>query len=217
MPIAYNCGTACSFCRLIHRSAATKFLREIAVNQFRRILLRRLIAPLMRGRHPPDYTARGTAVGLAIAMTPTVGVQMPAVLLIWLLVRHLRPEQEFNLVVALAWTWVTNVFTMAPFYYVFLVTGRIILGRWEKLRGFEVFREKLAASLAVDAGPLETLWVYMLNLFEQFGLPMWVGCVPWALLCSWLGYRWSLILVTRIRAGRERRRQLRNASGGGVQ
>jgi uncharacterized protein (DUF2062 family) len=173
----------------------------------RRLMLRRLIVPLMRGQHPPEYTARGTAVGLAVAFTPTVGVQMPAVFLLWLLVRYLRPAWEFNLVVAVAWTWLTNVATMAPVYYVFLVTGRIMMGRWEQLRGFDVFREKLTASLAVDAGPLETLWVYMLNLFQQFGLPMWVGSIPWALLFAWIGYRWSLRLVIRVRARREQRRQ----------
>lgn len=186
------------------------------MKQFRRVLLRRLVAPLLRGRHPPDFTARGTAIGLAVAMTPTVGAQMPAVLLIWLVVRHLRPSWDFSLPVALAWTWITNVFTMAPVYYVFLVTGRILMGRWDKLRGFEVFLENFSTSLAVDAGPFETLWIYIVNLFEQFGLPMWVGCAPWALLCSWLGYRWSLRLVIEMRARRERRRLLHESSGNGA-
>jgi uncharacterized protein (DUF2062 family) len=167
--------------------------------------MRRLVAPLMRGRHPPEYTARGTAVGLAIAFTPTVGIQIPAVFLLWVLARYLRPTWEFNLLVAIAWTWLTNVFTMAPVYYVFLVTGRILLGRWDRLRGFEAFSEKLTASLSVDAGFLETLWVYMRNLFEQFGLPMWVGSIPWAALFAWIGYRWSLRLVIRIRTRRMQR------------
>jgi uncharacterized protein (DUF2062 family) len=181
----------------------------------RRLLLRRLVAPLLRGRHPPEYTARGTAVGLVVALTPTVGVQMPVVFLLWILARYLRPVWEFNLVVAIAWTWVTNVLTMAPVYYIFLVTGRILLGRWEKLRGFDVFQEKLSASLATDAGPVQTLWIYMANLFEQFGLPMWVGSVPWALLFGWIGYRWSLRLVIRIRTQREKRREARtNPSSG---
>ena len=104
-------------------------------------------------------------MGLGVALTPTVGVQIPAVFLLWVLIRYLRPAWEFNLVVAVVWTTLTNVFTMGPVYYVFLVTGRILMGRWDKLRGFDVFREKLNASLAVDAGPLETLWVYVANLF----------------------------------------------------
>ena len=176
------------------------------MRRIRRVLLRRLIAPLTRGRYPPEYTARGTAVGLAIAFTPTIGVQMPMVILLWLLIRYLRPACEFNLVVAVAWTWLTNLFTMAPVYYLFLLTGRILMGRWGNLRGFDVFHAKLHTSLAVDAGPLESIWVYTVNLFEQFGLPMWVGSIPWALLFAWFGYRWSLRLVLRVRAQRERQR-----------
>jgi hypothetical protein len=177
------------------------------------MLLRRLVAPLMRGRHAPEYIARGTAVGLVIAFTPTVGVQMPMVFLLWILIRYLRPSWEFSLIVGIAWTWVTNVFTMAPVYYIFLVTGRVILGRWDKLRGFEVFHEKLSASLAVDAGVVETLWTSLVNLFEQFGLPLWVGSIPWAMIAGWAGYHWSLRLVMRVRARREQRRAIRSSSG----
>ncbi len=175
------------------------------MHRVRRMLLRRLIAPLTRGQHAPEYTARGTAVGLAVAFTPTVGVQMPAVFLLWVLIRYLRPSWEFNLVVAVAWTWLTNVFTLAPVYYIFLLTGRILMGRWNSLQGFDVFQERLNTSLAVDAGPLESLWAGMINLLQEFGLPMAVGSIPWALLLAWFGYRWSLRLVIRIRARRELR------------
>lgn len=84
------------------------------MHRVRRVLLRRLIAPLTRGQHAPEYTARGTAVGLAVAFTPTVGVQMPAVFLLWMLIRCLRPSWEFNLVVAVAWTWLTNISRWRP-------------------------------------------------------------------------------------------------------
>ncbi len=130
---------------------------------------------------------------------------MPMVLLIWVLAKYLWPARDFNLVAAIAWTWLTNVFTMAPVYYVFLITGRIMLGRWDRLSGFDVFYEKLNTGLGVDVGPLATLWVYMEKLFEQFGLPMWIGSIPWALLFGWLGYRWSLRLVIKVRARREAR------------
>lgn len=166
----------------------------------------------MRGQHAPEYTARGTAIGLLFAFTPTVGVQMPMVFLLWVLIRFLRPAWEFNMVVALAWTWATNVFTVAPIYYVFLVAGHFMLGRWNKLRDFDVFQQKIDASLASDAGPLQTLWIYMVSLFEQFSVPLWLGCIPWALLLAWIGYRWSLRLVINIRSRREARRTKRLGS-----
>lgn len=79
------------------------------------------------------------------------------------------------------------------------------MGRWDRLAGFEVFRAKLHANLAMDAGPVESLWIYMVTLFEQFGLPMWIGSIPWALLSAWLGYHWSLRLITKVRNRRAQR------------
>ena len=45
----------------------------------RRLLICKLVAPLTRGQHAPEYVARGAVVGFFIAFTPTFGVQMPAV------------------------------------------------------------------------------------------------------------------------------------------
>ena len=89
---------------------------------------------------------------------------------------------------------------------------RIILGRWDKLRGFDVFQEKFDACQELDFGPLESLWVYMVNLFEQFGLPIWVGSIPWALLFWLIGYHWSLRLIVKIRTRREQRRDRKMGS-----
>lgn len=146
-------------------------------------------------------------VGLGVALTPTVGIQMPVVFLVWLFVRRFRRAWDFNLVVALAWTLLTNVFTAPPFYYLFLVTGRLMLGRWDRIRDYETFSERLSNSLDVEAGWLETLWVYSYNLFEKFGAPMFLGSLPWAVLCGWLGYLWTLRLIRRVRERRARDRQ----------
>ncbi|MED5519599.1 MAG: DUF2062 domain-containing protein, partial [Pseudomonadota bacterium] len=83
----------------------------------RRLLRYRLIVPILRGRKASQFTARGAAVGLAVAMTPTVGVQMIFCAGLWMLLRAIKPAWGFNLIVACAWTWITNVFTVGPFYY----------------------------------------------------------------------------------------------------
>ena len=170
-----------------------------------RIIHEKLLEPLRRSKHPPEYTARGVFFGLLVAMTPTVGVQMPIVFVIWLLIRRIRPTWDFNMVVALAWTWVTNVVTAPFLYYLYIVTGRILLGRWEDMQGFDIFRERLAATLPKDAGWLEAAWSYVVNLFDIFGIPMFVGCAPWMVLGSWAGYVWSLGLLRRLAAVRARR------------
>jgi len=181
----------------------------VIVKNMRQFVLRELVAPLLHGDYTVEYTARGVAVGLAVAFTPTVGIQIPVVFVLWWLSRHLFPALGFNLLVAIAWTWVSNVFTLAPIYYLFLVTGRVMLGRWERIRGFGVFQEKLSAGVLNDLGLLESLWVDLYRLYEQFGLPIWLGSIPWALLLSWIGYRWSVRLITRVRAYRVNRRAKR--------
>lgn len=167
----------------------------------------RLIHPLLHTKHTPEYTARGVMFGLMVALTPTVGVQMPIVFLIWLAVRRLNPDWNFNLVVAMAWTWVTNVATAPPIYYVYIVTGRTLMGRWDKVRDYDTFASRLTETLEVDAGWFESVWVYAVNLVNKFGVPLFVGCVPWVILGSWLGYRWSRSFIIGIRRARERRRE----------
>jgi uncharacterized protein (DUF2062 family) len=170
------------------------------------VIRTRLIHPLLHPRHAPEYTARGVMFGLMVALTPTVGAQMPMVFLIWLAVRRLKPEWNFNLVAAMAWTWVTNVATAPPIYYLYIVTGRTIMGRGDHLRDYDTFASRLTESLEEDASWLDTVWVYADNLVNNFGLPLFVGCMPWVVVGSWLGYRWSLSFIIGVRRARKRRR-----------
>jgi len=169
----------------------------------RRQVRHRLIVPLLRAKRAPGYTARSVAVGLLVAMTPTVGVQMLIVLAIWFVVRFARPVWDFNVVIAMLWTWITNVFTMGPIYFVFLITGRFMLGGNGDLSGYDEFTDRLEQTLAADAGHFEMFWVYTIDLFQTWGLPMFIGSAPWAILISVLGYWWSLRLIAKLRARRK--------------
>lgn len=170
------------------------------VNGLRRLLRFRLVIPLLRAKHEPEHTARGVSIGLFYAMTPTVGVQMPLVLLTWLAFRGVRPTWDFNPVIAMAWTWITNVITVPPIYYAFLVTGELMLGRWGASGGYEVFQQRLVSLLETDASFIDSLWIYAVGIFDAWGLPMFVGCVPWAIIFAWVGYAWSLKATRRFRA-----------------
>ncbi|HVZ00899.1 MAG TPA: DUF2062 domain-containing protein [Dongiaceae bacterium] len=177
-----------------------------------RLVRFRLVVPLMRSRHPPEYSARGTAVGLAWAFTPTVGIQMPIVLATWLVARRVF-RWDFSLILGLAWTWATNVFTALPCYYVFYVTGRLLLGRWDDVSGYERFLA-LWRGFFSEGQTLEQQVVAMFDVVvRDWGLAMWVGCIPWSALVAFLGYRWSLKFIHAYRRTREhraaRRRQRR--------
>ena len=146
-------------------------------------------------------------IGLMVALTPTVGAQMPIVFLIWLGVRRFRREWDFNVVVAMAWTWVTNVATAPPLYYLYIVTGRTLMGRWDRVRDYDTFASRLMETLDEDTGWFEVTWMYAVNLVDKFGVPLFVGCIPWVILGSWVGYRWSQRFIIGVRRARERRRE----------
>lgn len=162
----------------------------------------RLVIPIMRSRHGPEYSARGAMIGMFIAMSPTVGVQMFIVAFIWLLMRIMRPSWEFSLIIAMAWTWVTNVVTAPPLYYVFVVTGRLILGQWDSLTGFDEFMQRFGILKEADANFLEQFSAYLHSVFQIWGLPMFIGSVPWAFGFAWLAYRWGYRIAQRRRKRR---------------
>jgi uncharacterized protein (DUF2062 family) len=178
----------------------------------------RLVIPLKRSMHVPEYTARGVMVGLAWAFTPTVGIQMAAVFLTWLIARKLF-KWDFSVIIGMAWTWSTNFVTAGPIYYLFYLTGQLMLGRIGETAGYAGFHAGWdgvgdAAGAGDGAGGLAWVQQYFIdfaNMIGEWGLALSVGCVPWAVLAGWLGYYWSLRFVRRHREARQRRRMARRA------
>lgn len=164
----------------------------------------RLIIPLKRHPDLPEIKARGVAWGTALAMTPLVGIQMPLVTLFWLMTRPFE-ALRFSLVLGLAWTWVTNVFTLVPFYYAFYVTGQIALGHWDDFAGYDTFAKLFSGALVADVGVVERTLRYIEWLAREIGLTMLLGCVPYVIGGAWLSYRLSLAFLH----SRQRRRRAR--------
>ncbi len=122
------------------------------MTRIKRKLRRRLIAPMFSSRKSPEYAARGVLFGVFFAFTPLVGVQIAILIGIWTAVRAFAPRYDFNLIVAIAWVWVTNVFTVPPIYFGFIVTGQMMLGRWDEPIGYSAYTSRLDASLSLHPG-----------------------------------------------------------------
>ena len=105
---------------------------------FYRLLRYRFMLPLLRSHHPPAFAARGTAVGLALAFTPTIGLHTLIAGALWAATAR-APKLHFSLILALAWTWASNPLTAFPIYYLLYVTGQIMFGHWSNLSGYEDF------------------------------------------------------------------------------
>ena len=170
----------------------------------------RLVIPLQRGIHPAEHSARGVSVGLAWAMTPLVGIQMIFVFITWVTAKRLF-GWNFSLILAWTWTWITNVITLVPCYFLFYMTGQIILGRFNDLSGYGEFEKFLQSQVIDDSamGYVESIWVHTVALFDAWGVPLVIGCLPWSALGAWAGYVWSLRFIRGHRANKQRRRAAR--------
>lgn len=169
----------------------------------KRMIRYRLHIPMIRSPHPPEHTARGVMMGMIWAMVPIFGLQMAAVLVTWVTARKIF-NWDFSLVNGLAWTWTTNIITIIPTYYVFYVTGQIMLGNFNDITGYASFYQLFNTSIQPGETFFITLWLWLKTLVIGWGLPILAGSVPWTILSGWLGYRLSLKFV---RAYYERRAQ----------
>lgn len=169
----------------------------------------RVIVPLFRSPHPPEYTARGVAIGMFWGLTPLVGTQSVIVGALWVVARRLR--WEFSLIQGLAWTWISNVFTMLPMYYLFYLTGMFLLGDAHEATGYRAF----LALWQRGAGADESVGLLgqLLGTVRVLGVPAAIGCLPWAIGGAWLSYAWSYRIVER---RRQRRAMRAGASAQGV-
>jgi len=153
----------------------------------KRLLRMKLIVPMLRLKIAPEVKALGVAVGLFWAMTPLVGIQMWLVFMTWVFFRHIL-RIDFSLVLGIAYTWVTNVFTMFPVYYVFYITGQIMRGKWEHISGYTGLVSVFRRVFMQDLDFWQKWGLIFKVLLKDWGVSMAVGCLPWAVIFSIIGY-----------------------------
>lgn len=184
--------------------------REGMWNGMGRFLRYKLVVPMKRSPHPPEYTAKGVGVGVFIGLTPLVGIQMYLSTMVWLACRW-HPKTDFQLVQAILWVWISNVFTMVPMYYGFYVTGQVMLGRFNDITGYGAFADLFQFSKWQGATFWQTMENYFVYIAEKFGLPLGIGWIPYAVVFGWIAYKVTLRLLLE-RRERLRRRSLDEAA-----
>lgn len=125
-----------------------------------RLFLDRVVHKILRINDSPHALAMGVTVGMFVAMTPTVGVQMPIAFVAASLLRG-------NRVAAIAMCWISNPVTMVPLYYGYYRMGRLFYP------AREVSYDDVAAIVRPREGDssFDALWA----LIEQLGWPLWIG------------------------------------------
>ncbi len=184
--------------------------RQRRGNGLRRLIRYRLHIPMLRSPHPPEHTARGVMMGLIWAFIPLFGIQMGCVLLSWTISSRLL-GWHFSLLPALAFTWVTNILTIVPTYYLFYVTGQAMMGHWSGIAGYDAFAALFASAAPEGAGFFEAVWAWIKTLMSTWGIPIVLGSIPWTILIGWVGYRLSLNFLTAYRRRRAERMAARAA------
>jgi len=170
--------------------------------KIKRICRYRLVIPLLRSSHPPKYKALGVAVGVAWAMTPLVGIQMYLVFMTWLVMRKVF-KRDFSLPLGLAYTWITNVFTMIPIYYGFYVTGQMMMHR--PATSYADLKGTMEQVFLADYTFLEKMAASFKLVLQDWGLGMAVGCLPWALVFG-VGSYYLTIRYERLRSELKQKR-----------
>ena len=165
-----------------HHQIMLKKLIDLVRNPLGRVR-RFMLVHVLHANDPPHQLALGAAIGVFVAITPTVGVQMALVLLLsWLL--------RANKVIGLPIVWMTNPATIVPIYYSCYLVGRKMLGLpgigrswWEELQGFHDFA------------------FYWKKLLEV-ALPLWLGCLVVAFAMAYPTYYFMYFLVRQYRLKR---------------
>lgn len=209
-PTGNNRQNAATVTKNIIKKARSKSARRhiSLLRRVGRLIRLRLVIPMVRSRQPPENTARAVAVGLFWALTPTFGIQMALSALHWYIARTFF-RRDFSVVVAMAWTWVTNLFTLPIAYYIFFLTGQILLGRWDDLTGYASFQKFWVTAMGETGGDPTSIaaWeTYFSVIVEGWGLAILVGSLPLAFIGYFVGYYWTLRIVRRWRVIRQEKR-----------
>lgn len=154
-----------------------------------RLGLRKIVYEFKNIRNEPSQIAWGGAIGIFVAVTPTMGVQTVLALFIATLFKA-------NRIIAGVIVWITNVFTAIPIYYVVCYAGKLILSR------------------TIDYKSLEQVswydWHSYWNFFKTHFLALWLGALVLGTIGAGITYILLFNLTKYFRRMREHKRKHRS-------
>lgn len=137
------------------------------------------IEPLISSRNSPHFDALGVSLGLIIGFLIPVGGQLACLGLLRLVMR-------FNVIVAGAFTLVSNPFNMIPLYYGYYLLGSLVIGKPEQKLDFTSFEAIMNPIMNADYF-WESLDAFM-NLSRAFLVRWVIAAVILSVVFGFLGY-----------------------------
>lgn len=150
----------------------------------------------------PHRIALGVAMGIFIAWTPTIGIQMVLTILLSALLGA-------NKLVGVPFVWISNPFT-APFiyYYTNFKIGRWMLGgNYQRPNFFKAFKVSGSWWLEVWVNRIQAWWQATWDVFA----PMWLGSLVMATVLAVTTYFAVRHAVIAYRRHRSQKRSLPQA------
>ncbi len=154
---------------------------------------------LVRLRRSPRAVAGGFALGVFIAFTPTIGLQIIIVIFLGTLLNLNRPA-------AIIAVWITNVATMVPIYTFNYWVGSLI---WEGPPVTEVYKTFAAMGAQLVTLNFWDFWEqfeFMLGLSTSIIIPLLIGSLLVGIICAALTY---LVCMSVIRMALKKRQKKR--------
>jgi len=157
-----------------------------------RFLYRKVRFAVRNLRGEPSQIAWGGAIGIFVALTPTMGFQTVIAVFLATLFRA-------NRIIAGVLVWVTNVFTAIPIYAVVLAVGRLFLHG----------RAEYVPVRAVKWTEWRSVWEFFKTHFEA----LWVGSIVLGTAAGAVTYVILFRFTRYVRRRREEKRAVRAAGG----
>jgi uncharacterized protein (DUF2062 family) len=136
-----------------------------------------IIHRILTADSSPHRAALGVAIGLFIAMTPTIGLQM-------ILAGGLAAALRANKALSVSFVWITNALTSVPIFLFNYTVGCWLLRKESRS---SVFYQFIGNMLNLKDSGIEKVQAARL-LAEGFLLPLWVGSLTVAVVLASLSY-----------------------------
>jgi len=161
----------------------------------------KLIIPMLRSSQSADQISRAVAIGIFWSLTPFFPIQTYLLIINWFIFRQHR-ELRFSFPVAIVFVWITNPLTMLPVYFVFHLTGQLLLGRSDDLMGYESFIAQWGVINFGEGRFFSIAQETAMLLITNYGITVGIGFLPYAVVGSALGYFGAQKILSRNKTSR---------------
>lgn len=151
---------------------------------------RHLLRTLLMLDDTDHSIALGTAIGIGLGMTPTVGIQMILVGIVAFCTHRLF---HFNRIAAIVGVYISNPLTMIPIYWFLYEIGTLFVGG-------DVSHEQFSAIFQYES--FAGWWETVKQIVISIGWPMLIGTAIVAPICGVVTYPVTRFLIRWLKPNR---------------